>query len=182
LDAALAFLQLPTNVCTASRSLLPLVLDANATAVPRRYMTACTIAAIVYLAAREEHYALSLGAAGSALSVPGVDVGREFRRLVLGLKRAVPPPALSTLVLRAAAEVLPHYLGSTLVGGLRQQPVVARALDVAELVTRMAASDGSSPALAAGAHATPLPVQHNQSAHRAAAHTCMTHISSGGCL
>lgn len=79
LQAGLSFLQLPQHVATAAKQLLPLVVEANANADPRRNTTAATVAATIYMAAREEQHALPLGRAGAALSVYGVDVGREFR-------------------------------------------------------------------------------------------------------
>ncbi|KAF8071108.1 BRF1 [Scenedesmus sp. PABB004] len=150
LAAGVSVLQLPAHVAAAARGLLPLVVDANAAAAPRRNTTAATVAATIYLAAREERYALTLGAAGAPLSVYGAEVGREFRRLVSALARPVPPPHLSTLVLRAAALVLPAYTPGV-AGPLRTQPVVRAALDLADLLQRIEATDGRSPNVAAAA-------------------------------
>jgi transcription initiation factor TFIIIB Brf1 subunit/transcription initiation factor TFIIB len=79
LQAALSYLELPRHVAKAAKQLLPLVIQANAAATPRRNTTAATVAATVYMAAREERHALPLGRAGAALSVYGVHVGKEYR-------------------------------------------------------------------------------------------------------
>jgi hypothetical protein len=79
LQAALSYLELPRHVAKAAKQLLPLVVQANAAATPRRNTTAATVAATVYMAAREERHALPLGRAGAALSVYGVHVGKEYR-------------------------------------------------------------------------------------------------------
>ncbi len=79
LHAGLSYLQLPQHIATKATQLLPLVVRANAAVEPRRRTTAATVAAVIYMAAREEKYALSLGSAGASLSVYGVYVGREFR-------------------------------------------------------------------------------------------------------
>jgi transcription initiation factor TFIIIB Brf1 subunit/transcription initiation factor TFIIB len=79
LQAALSFLELPLHVAKAAKQLLALVIEANATAEPRRNTTAATVAATIYMAAREERHALPLGRVGAALSVYGIAVGKEYR-------------------------------------------------------------------------------------------------------
>jgi transcription initiation factor TFIIIB Brf1 subunit/transcription initiation factor TFIIB len=79
LQAALSFLELPLHVAKAAKQLLPVVIEANAAAEPRRNTTAATVAATIYMAAREERHALPLGRAGAALSVYGIYVGKEYR-------------------------------------------------------------------------------------------------------
>lgn len=72
-------LNFPRYLETAANDVLAKVVTYYADEEPRRRVTAATIAAIIYLVARERHHALTLGRAGWALSVPGADVFREFR-------------------------------------------------------------------------------------------------------
>ncbi|KAF6252423.1 hypothetical protein COO60DRAFT_524251 [Scenedesmus sp. NREL 46B-D3] len=102
------------------------------------------------MAAREERHALPLGRAGAALSVPSILVGKEYRGLTLLMQRGYVFPALETLVVAAAAVVLPSYEPG-MAGPLRQQPVVRKALEVARLLSYVEAADGYSPAVAAAA-------------------------------
>jgi hypothetical protein len=74
-----------------------------------------------------------------------------YRRLMLLMQRSYVPPALETLVVAAAAVVLPQYEPG-MTGSLRQQPVVRKALEVARLLNHVEAADGYSPAVAAGGH------------------------------
>ncbi|WIA11922.1 hypothetical protein OEZ85_012006 [Tetradesmus obliquus] len=150
LQAGLSFLELPLHVAKAAKQLLPLVVEANARAEPRRNTTAATVAATIYMAARELKHALPLGRAGAALSVYGIYVGKEYRRLMVLMQREYVPPALETLVVAAAAVVLPQYEPG-MSGSLRSQPVVRKALEVAGLLGHAEAADGYSPAVAAAA-------------------------------
>jgi hypothetical protein len=68
---------------------------------------------------------------------------------MLLMQRSYVPPALETLVVAAAAVVLPQYEPG-MCGSLRQQPVVRKALEVARLLNHVEAADGYSPAVAAG--------------------------------
>lgn len=65
------------------------------------------------------------------------------------MQREYVPPALETLVVAAAAVVLPQYEPG-MSGSLRSQPVVRKALEVAGLLGHAEAADGYSPAVAAG--------------------------------
>lgn len=79
LQQALSAINLPKHIQTAAIELLPQVLRLNAEAEPRKSTTTATVAAIIYLAAREKQHALTLGRAGWSLGVSGADVAREFR-------------------------------------------------------------------------------------------------------
>lgn len=83
LDGALSFLELPPNIATAARQLLAQVVEAFSQAETIMHMSPATVAAVLYITARTEGRALSLGAAGSALGVPGPAVFKEFRCVVL---------------------------------------------------------------------------------------------------
>jgi hypothetical protein len=75
----LSYLQLPQHVAAAARQLLASVIEAKRSSDPPRPTTPVTLAATLYLAAREQGYALSLGAAGAAFSTNPIHVSREFR-------------------------------------------------------------------------------------------------------
>jgi len=79
LEAGLSYLQLPQHVAAAARQLLASVIEAKRRSDPPRPTTPVTLAATLYLAAREQGYALSLGAAGAAFSTNPIHVSREFR-------------------------------------------------------------------------------------------------------
>lgn len=83
LDGGLSYLNLPQGIANSARQLLAQVVDAYGKAVPHMVMSPATVAAVMYVAARQEGRALSLGAAAAALDVAGPDVFREFR-LVAG--------------------------------------------------------------------------------------------------
>jgi hypothetical protein len=79
LDSGLSYLNLPQSICNAARQLLPQVVDAFGQAEVLMQVSPATVAAIIYIAARQEGRALSLGTAASAMDVAGPDVYREFR-------------------------------------------------------------------------------------------------------
>lgn len=79
LDGAVSYLELPQNIATAARQLLPLVVSAYGKAEPRMHMSPATVAAVIYIAARQEGRALSLGMAAAAVTAAGPDVFKEFR-------------------------------------------------------------------------------------------------------
>eukprot|EP00775_Hariotina_reticulata_P005233 gene5233-5469_t len=151
LDAGMSYLQLPQHLATAARQLLASVIETNRSSEHLRPTTPVTLAGTLYLAAREQGYALSLGAAGAAFSTNPIYVGREFRNLVALLKLPMPPPNLESLVLHAASVLLPHFYQheQPLKVKLRQEPVVKTALDLARLIKAVGATDGRSPAVAA---------------------------------
>lgn len=77
LDQGLSFLQLPQHIATSARQLLPQVVEAYGSAEPRMIMSLAAVAAVIYVAARQEHYALSFGAAAAALNAEGSHVYHE---------------------------------------------------------------------------------------------------------
>lgn len=79
LDGGLSYLQLPQAVATAARQLLREVVQAYGAAEPLMQMSPATVAAVVYIAARQQGKALSLGEAAGALDVAGPSVFKEFR-------------------------------------------------------------------------------------------------------
>lgn len=79
LDAGVSYLQLPQHLASAARQLLAIVIEKNRSSEHLRPTTPVTLAGTLYLAAREQGYALSLGAAGAAFSTNPIYVGREFR-------------------------------------------------------------------------------------------------------
>jgi transcription initiation factor TFIIIB Brf1 subunit/transcription initiation factor TFIIB len=79
LDGGLSYLNLPQSICNTARQLLPEVVDAFGQAEALMQVSPATVAAIIYIAARQEGRALSLGTAASAMDVSGPEVYREFR-------------------------------------------------------------------------------------------------------
>jgi hypothetical protein len=79
LDGGLSYLQLPQAVATAARQLLAEVVQAYGAAEPLMQMSPAVVAAVVYIAARQQGRALSLGEAAGALDVSGPAVFKEFR-------------------------------------------------------------------------------------------------------
>ncbi|KAI8471000.1 MAG: hypothetical protein J3K34DRAFT_520903 [Monoraphidium minutum] len=139
---------LPPAVARDAAELLPLVAAAYAT--NGRYLLPPSLAAVAYLAARNLAHGASMAEVAAGFGVTPLELGRHYLPLVRLLGMRPPPPRLQALIVKHASVLLPRTFPE-FAGHPRAHPVTKLARDLGDLMTKVDALHGRSPAVAAAA-------------------------------